>query len=237
MDENLDVLTELSNGGIYFMSSMEIFNRLLAVLDKHENFFYGVVHNLYINDDEHVFRGLAQWIEKFLTALRIKFVDHSLVNIDMLNLQASEPVSEEKLQLQIDSIVERTVEKRKLYKEYLQKKSELKFSNASDQDKLNDMWEKNNENIFGEGQANDFGLDQDDLNDFNLMQEVENVSADDATAELDRQLYKKLQELDERTLGATDAVEAYEESFGLRVAEILDKLESSRFFEERRGRL
>lgn len=237
VDENLDVLTELSNGGIYFMSSMEIFNRLLAVLDKHENFFYGVVHNLYINDDEHVFRGLAQWIEKFLTALRIKFVDHSLVNIDMLNLQASEPVSEEKLQLQIDSIVERTVEKRKLYKEYLQKKSELKFSNASDQDKLNDMWEKNNENIFGEGQANDFGLDQDDLNDFNLMQEVENVSADDATAELDRQLYKKLQELDERTLGATDAVEAYEESFGLRVAEILDKLESSRFFEERRGRL
>lgn len=232
VDENLDVLTEMSNGGIYFMSSMEIFNRLLEVLDKHENFFYGVIHNLYINDDEHVFRGLAQWIEKFLTALRIKFVDQTLVNIDMLSLQACERVSEEKLKSQIDSIVERTVEKRKLYKDYLQKKSELKYSNASDQDKLNDMWEKNNENIFGEGQANDFGLDQDDLNDFNLMQEVENVSADEATAELDRQLHKKLQELEERTLGETDAIEAYEESFELRVAKILETLEGSRFFAE-----
>lgn len=229
LDENLEVLTELSNGGIYFMSSMEIFNRLLEVLDKHENFFYGVIHNLYVNDDEHVFQGLAQWIEKFLTALRIKFVDRPLVNIDIAGLVPNIPVDLHELRLQIDNIVEKTVEKRRIYREYLQRKSELHSASATDQEKLNDMWEKGNANVFGDGQAGDFGVDQDDLNDFNLAQEVEDAGKE-VTTELDRQLHKSLHELEEKTQGSTAALDAHLTSFGESVTKILSDLDQSKYF-------
>lgn len=227
VDEMLDVLNELSNGGLYFMTSMEIFNRILDVLDKHELFFYSLIHNLYVNDDEHVFRGVAEWIEKFLAALRLKFTDQELVTIDMNQLEALHHTSKEELHSQVNMIVERTIQKRKLYKEYLRKKSELKQSDAGEQDKLNDMWEKENENVFGDSQANDFGLDQDDLDDFNLMQEVENSTEDTAITELDRQLHKKLEELETRTLGSHQALDLYGASFTAQVVKALKRIEES----------
>ena len=52
-------------------------------LDRHENVIWEFIHKIYIKDDQHLFLNLIKWIEKYLTMMRIKFINPEIVKINI----------------------------------------------------------------------------------------------------------------------------------------------------------
>lgn len=119
MNDLMDELTKFDQGEMYYMSSVEMFDRFKALLDKHEGALWRFMHNLYVKDDQRIFLGIVEWIEGFLVMLRHKFSDPARVTLDLASMQPSEPINPEKFVDELDQRIHAIVEKRRLLKDYL----------------------------------------------------------------------------------------------------------------------
>lgn len=191
MDDLLNELTQLSEGDIYYLSPFEIFQRSKSVFDRHEKVLWGFIHNLYVNDDEKLFLNLIKWIEKFLHILRIKFTDPSNVTID-LELIAANDLDHELFLHQLNSKINKTLQRRQLLKLYLNKKAQGNEI-VSHQDKIDDHWNNVNDEILGDVKAEEFGLNNEDIDDFNLLHQESEATGN---TDLDKELHLKLNQLE-----------------------------------------
>lgn len=191
MDDLLNELTQLSEGDIYYMSPFEIFERSKAVFDRHENALWGFIHNLYLKDDEKLFLNLIKWIESILSMLRIKFIDAPKVTINLKEI-VPENLDHDLLLQQLNKIVNTTLQKRTILKQYLNAKAQADEV-VTTQDALDDQWNHVNSEMLPEMTGEDIGLNSDDLNDYNLLHQA--VEAND-DSDLDKELQVKLSQLD-----------------------------------------
>lgn len=194
MDDLMAQLTELNNGEMYYMTSIQIFSRFQKLLDKHQEVLWRFLHNLYLKDDQHIFINLIKWVEKFLTLLKMKFTDEEAVLMRLDTLEPSSAVDPELFVTQLDSRIAKIVLKRRLLKEYLQKNT----TNAGDQAHIDQQWEKVNDGVFAGTEGREFGVDGADLEEFNLTHEhdasIDRASKDNAAQ---RELRKQIRELDQ----------------------------------------
>lgn len=194
MDDLMAQLTELNNGEIYYMTSIQIFNRFQTLLDKHQEVLWRFLHNLYLKDDQQIFINLIKWVEKFLTLLKMKFTDEEAVLMRLDLLEPSSEVDPKVFITQLDSRIEKIVLKRRLLKEYLQKNT----TDDDDQAHIDQQWEKVNDGVFAGTEGRDFGVDGADLEEFNLTHEheasVDRASKDNAAQ---KELRQKIREIDQ----------------------------------------
>ena len=83
IDDLIETVTKINNEEIYYLNSFEIYNKLKNLLDRHENVIWEFIHKIYIKDDQHLFLNLIKWIEKYLTMMRIKFINPEIVKINI----------------------------------------------------------------------------------------------------------------------------------------------------------
>lgn len=221
MDDLLNELTQLSEGDMYYMSPFEIFERSRAVFDRHENALWGFIHNLYVKDDEKLFLNIIKWIEKFLFMLRIKFTDPPKVTI---NLKSAMPqdVDQNLLLQQLNQKISKTLQKRAILKQYLNKKAQLDEV-VNTQNAIDDQWNYVNDGMLPEISGGDFGINDDDIDDFNLLHKETEANADSA---LDKDLHMKLSKL-EKELDAfgTSEIDKFDDLLRTHLDELLAKIQ------------
>lgn len=194
LDDLVDKLVQLNNEEIYYLNSVEIFNELKQVLDKHENLIWKFMYSVYKNDEQQLFYKLIRWLESFLSMLRLKFLDAKKVSLD-LSLPTEQPIDEQLFKKQLDFRINKIVSKRRLFKEYLTKKAES--NNVSHQDKINDDWDKVNEQVFGDMSMGDFGVASDDVEEFNYLNAEDDFLKEENDGNLEKELKQKLYEFEQ----------------------------------------
>lgn len=189
MDDLMEELQQLDEGGIYFTSPVEIFNRFKALLDKHEKAFWRILRDLYLNDDKKIFLGLITWVESFLIALRRKNTDPDLVTVDFTLMKPREAVDPDLLIQQVDKRIEATMAKRRIIREYLEKQAHKKEEQdgklseefSLDQRHIHARWEKINNGMFEVDEAG-LGMDADDYDELQLAK-LGDLEEDDKEAQ------------------------------------------------------
>ncbi|ABN65748.2 predicted protein [Scheffersomyces stipitis CBS 6054] len=171
MDDLMKELSIINNQEIYYLNSFEVFDRLKSLFDKHEDVLWKFIHTLYVKDDEHLFKGLVLWIEKFLVALRIKFFDEETVKLNLSS--ANLGIDEELFLKQLNSRAERTILRRKLFKEFLEVQASTGDETA--QDKIDSKWEEVNNQLYGEFNTKGLGIDLEDVEEFNHLNAEEDL--------------------------------------------------------------
>lgn len=200
-DDLVATLTKINNEEIYYLNSMEIYAKLKLLLDKHEKIIWEFIHTVYVKDEQHLFLNLISWIEKFLEMLRLKFTDENLVKME-INTDGIE-LNQKLAMEQLDARVALVVERRRLFKEYLSTKTS---DNITPEDRLAQEWENINAQALGNGGGDEFGLHEDDLEEFNNLNcegELENKSNQ---TDAEKELARKLRELEEssRRIGTSE---------------------------------
>ncbi|KAI5963236.1 uncharacterized protein KGF55_003028 [Candida pseudojiufengensis] len=142
----------------YFMNPLEIYDSIKSVLDQHEEILWNFLHDVYVNDDQHIFLKLILWLEKFLTFMRLKFTNEDLVKLNINIKNVNRTLFMQQLNSQIDA----TISKRKIFKQYLQLK-DMK------QDQLDQDWDEINNGIFGNTTSDEFGIKTEDIEDINNL--------------------------------------------------------------------
>lgn len=188
MDDLMKQLRELTDGKVFFMSSVQIFDEFIDLLDRHKNVLFRFIHDLYAKDDQGLFLKVIKWVELFLRMLRMKYVDETKVQVRVSQLQPSEPVDQDLFVRQLDARIAKILERRQLLKEYIQKQ-------VDDNDDMANEWDDVNNNVFGATDGRDFGIAGDDLEEFNLLHKHEDSKGKDS--QRDRALHRKIAELDD----------------------------------------
>lgn len=194
LDDLVEKLVQLNNEEVYYLNPVEIFDELKRVLDKHENLIWKFMYSVYKNDEQQLFYKLISWLESFLSMLRLKFSNAETVTLD-LAAPTEEPIDEELFMKQLNSRIDKIVSKRRLFKEYLNKKAES--NNVSHQDKIDGDWEKVNDQVFGNMSMGDFGVASDDVEEFNYLNAEEDLLQDDDQGNLEKELKQKLYEFEQ----------------------------------------
>ncbi|WPK26118.1 hypothetical protein PUMCH_003463 [Australozyma saopauloensis] len=183
LDDLIAELTKLDEGGMYFTSSVEMFDRFKKILDKHEDGFWRFLRDLYLKDDSHLFINLIKWIESFLVALRTKFAEPEKVEIDFASMETAKPVNPQELIAELDEKIRIILEKRSLLKDYLEAtatahslsdSSSMSGNEKDDEDfvtakkAIGNKWNDINGSVF-DVQARDLGLTKDEFAEFNFL--------------------------------------------------------------------
>ncbi|CAK9441441.1 uncharacterized protein LODBEIA_P53090 [Lodderomyces beijingensis] len=167
----------------YYLSPLEIYDRIKDVLDKHEDLLWNFLHDVYANDDQHVFLKFIQWIEKILTMMRVKFDNEQAATLSIRIAN----VNKELFLRQLDAMAHATLEKRRLFKEYLESKN-------AQQEQINRNWDDINNNVFGNPLSGDFGFSPEDLQDVNQVT-LEDKLLETEPSTLEKDLIAKLNAL------------------------------------------
>lgn len=248
MDDLMVTLTKLSDGEFFIKSSFEIFEMLKDLLDRHEIVFWRFLHNLYRKDDDQLFISLIKWVERFLVILRYKFTNPDLVTVDLdrLSLFIDDKIDHHLFHEQLTALTNQTLEKRQLFKEFLEQKS--KISNRKiipgTQGDINKKWDDVNEKLFGEDKSGEFGINTDDLEDFNMEEialqggtdtsdDYSDAEGDEVKENTDRELHLKLQELNARQAKiGTSELDKFDEIFKSELNGLLPKIKKETFKED-----
>lgn len=162
IDELVELLVKLNEEEIYYLSSIEIFDKLMNLLNKHIIIFWKFIHSLYNNDRDQLFIKLISWIQNFLEKLRLKYVNPEKVLIDLKLIE--EPLDKELFFKQLNERVDNVVSKRKLFKEYYDAK--LKEKDGS----LDQNWDEIHQSLMDYDDK--FGLDLEELQEVNFESNI-----------------------------------------------------------------
>lgn len=163
-DELIELLETLNEEEIYYLSSVEIFNKVMNLVDKHLIIFWRFVHNLYKNDRDELFLKLIEWIENFLLKLRLKYVDIEKVK---LQLKTDQPLDQKLFMNQLNERMNKILLKRRLFKLYYEKAtSKQNEKNGKPNTVIDDNWDMLHREL--EEFDGNFGLDLEELQEVNF---------------------------------------------------------------------
>ena len=190
-------LTKLDEGGVYFTSSVEMFDRFKRLLDRHEQGLWRFVRDLYLKDDTHLFLKLISWVESFLIALRTKFVASEKVELDFAGMVPLAAVNPQELVAELDAQINAILDKRRLLKEYLEETARAASASGSStetdvspQKIIENNWSNINSSVF-DVQAQDLGLTEGDFAEFNFTPgETKMSTGDNRTAKVLQEIAK-----------------------------------------------
>lgn len=180
-----DELTALDNGAMYYTTPLEMVDRMLAVMDKHEEALWRFVHDMYNKDETRFFIRLVEWLESFLVAIRTKR-GSALVTLDVALMTLSVAVDPAKLVEELDARIATTLRKRQLLQEYV----------AVKKDSVQEQWVEMHSGVFSMSPS-DFGVHADDLTEISLSQ-----AASSADSHVHRAFSQSLAELDSKAEAA-----------------------------------
>lgn len=184
LDDLFKELLILSEQDMYWTEPILVFQRIKAVLDRHDHTVWNFIHSTYVNDEQHLFLGLIEWIEKFLIMLRLKF-DHKEKVCLKLHVPAGIKIDTALFNRQLKTRVATTTAKRHLYKQLLESKAII---NSNNRDDMDERWDEINGKVFGDMNMSGFGVDADDLEDIQILSDECDLEGGDENAEFKRKL-------------------------------------------------
>lgn len=230
LDDLIAELTKLDEGGMYFTSSVEMFDRFKKILDKHEGVFWRFLRDLYLKDDSQLFMKLIKWIESFLVALRQKHIAPESVDLDFSRMSPSLPLDPDLLKEELNLRIGNILKKRSLLKEYLEKTAAANASsgeqssdsstgdeNISAQKAISNKWNNINSSIF-DVQAQELGLSNEEFDELNFKESNEKGNINEETSKVLQEI-AKLKANEQNELGPE--MEKLMEPTHLRIKEIL----------------
>lgn len=167
MDDLIEVITSLQRN-IHEHDTSEIIDRIMGVLQRHENKFYTFLNEVYANDEEGLFDGIIQWTNNLLNFLRKgksgKGSPGYDLRIDFEDLFKRYPeLNRSDILMEVDQIIARTKQARDKVKMSLEQTSS---GPGGESDLIEESWKAINTQteVF---KASDFGINEIDLIDDN----------------------------------------------------------------------
>lgn len=221
MDDLMKELGKLNNGEVFYMSSIEIFNKFKKILDKHQIVLWRFINDLYNKDDQKLFIKLIKWIENFLKLLRMKYINESSVKLNLTQLSSQNDLDINLFWNQLNNRIENILTKRRLLKDYLQQQAA--GEEEDHQQMIDSKWDDVNNDIFRNTDGKEFGIDARELEEFNLLQKhQDSLKEKDVNNKEKQELYKKLASIDKsmNDLG-TSELDKFESSFQIQLTSLL----------------
>ncbi|KAK6457745.1 uncharacterized protein RJT20DRAFT_26122 [Scheffersomyces xylosifermentans] len=217
MDDLIGELISINNREIYYLNSFEIFDRLKSLFDRHDAVLWKFIHQMYVKDDEEIFKKLVLWIERFLIALRLKFVDEKSVKLTLSSI--NKDIDKDLFLLQLNSRADKIIQRRKFFKEYLSRKALVEDHTA--QAKIDNRWEEVNNELYGDFNTQGFGVDYDDIEEFNNLNAEDDLTDDSH----ERQLKQRLYDLENSDNYGTSELDKLDDSVKIQLTNMFKKLQ------------
>lgn len=141
MNDLIKLMDEIINGQLENSTEFNIIENIIQLVTKHQNSFFEFVHDVYNNDTEGIFEGFIEWITKIIRFLqRSKYGSmdgKERMNLNKLIIEKGPQIQldVDTLKKQIDSVIEKKMESRRLYRKLVE--SKIKSGDAFEKANVN----------------------------------------------------------------------------------------------------
>ncbi|CAL9727597.1 hypothetical protein MOUN0_A01596 [Monosporozyma unispora] len=124
MNDLIKLMDDIINGQLDNSTQFNIIENIIHLVTKHQDSFFEFVHDVYLNDTEGIFEGFIKWISRIIRFLqKSKYGTDESQRIDLNKMIFEIELDSEVLKTQIDAVIEKKVESRKLYKNLVDTKT------------------------------------------------------------------------------------------------------------------
>lgn len=137
MNDLIKLMDEIISGQLENSTEFNIIENIIQLLTKHQNSLFEFVHDVYNNDTEGIFEGFIKWITKiirFLQCSKYGSMDgKERIDLNKLVIEKGSQIhfDVDTLKKQIDSVIEKKMESRRLYRKLVE--SKIKSGEPSDE--------------------------------------------------------------------------------------------------------
>ncbi|CCF59477.1 hypothetical protein KAFR_0H00680 [Kazachstania africana CBS 2517] len=171
MDDLIKLMDDIINGQVGTSTQFSIIDSINNLVTKHQDSFFDFVHDVYINDTEGIFEGFVTWIAKIIKFLQVSKFGRDEERIDFNSLLSAEVgrIDVPLLRKQVDEVINKKLEARKLYSKLLDLKieSDPNLNNDHANKVLERKWEQVNSMVIPKGTIT-FGVHDSELVDLDL---------------------------------------------------------------------
>ena len=216
MNDLIKLMDDIINGQLENSTEFNIIESIIQLVTKHQDSFYEFVHDVYLNDTEGIFEGFIKWITKIIRFLQCSkyggINEGKRMDLNKLIIEKGPQIKLDidTLKRQIDSVIEKKMKSRRLYRQLVE--SKIKPGNSLDklnnnhkhnhysggtskeninvQNFMDHRWKQVTSNIIPD-QTMSFGLQDGDLVDLDLDTRDYEYLQEDEDTELE-QKYKEI---------------------------------------------
>ncbi|KAL3233817.1 Uncharacterized protein RNJ44_03857 [Nakaseomyces bracarensis] len=202
MDDLIVFMDDVTARQLHVSSKFNIVEGLLALVTKHQNSFFEFLHDVYTRDTEGIFEGFITWFTKIIRFLqKSKFgSDNERMDFNALINNPKSDVDKEVLINQINEVLKKKMEARKLYWQILEEKMNKKDEEKKNMSKavMDNNW-KSIQSMIIPSSSDKFGVEDGDMLDLDMEMDAEqNRDIEDTKLE------KQYQEVLDRTIVETE---------------------------------
>ncbi|CDO92380.1 unnamed protein product [Kluyveromyces dobzhanskii CBS 2104] len=190
MNDLISLLDNVIDGNKGSVTVTNIVDEINELINKHETSFYEFAHDIYVNDTQGIFEGFISW-----TCSILNFLQHSKFGkvedaINLNTLLQNSDVDATIVKEQLQQVIDKRLESRKLYSELVKSKGEKdngkhKKESENVNSLLDKQWKQLNHMVIP-NESSDFNLNDADLVDLDLdIQDYEYLQNDE-TDELEQ---------------------------------------------------
>lgn len=207
MNDLIKLMDDIINGQLDNSTQFNVIDHIIQLVTKHQDSFFEFVHDVYVNDTEGIFEGFIKWTSHIISFLqRSKFGSNDCDRIDLNKMVSGMEGDPEVLKKQVDTVIEKKIESRKLYKQLVDSKTN-KISTKSNghvnaQNFMDQRWKQVSSMVMPESTTS-LGLQEGELVDLDLDTKDYDYLQRDVDTELE-QKYKDIlnKPLDESAIEA-----------------------------------
>lgn len=210
MSDLIKLLDMIMEGRTGASTQFNIIDSIYNLVTRHQDSFFEFLHDVYVNDTEQIFEGFILWFAKIIKFLQTSKYgeDDKRIDINALVVSASTDASidldAELLKEQIDAVIKKKVDARKIYKDIVDLRMKEESTNVPGnknrqplENAMEKKWQEINDSIMPENTMN-AGLADGELVDLDIDTKDFGYSKKGAQNTLEEQYHSVLaRELDE----------------------------------------
>ncbi|CAB4252068.1 Lec1p [Maudiozyma barnettii] len=180
MTDLIKLLDMIIDGSAGASTQFNVIDSIYNLITKHQDSFFEFLHDIYINDTEQIFEGFILWFGKIIKFLQTSKYgsDEQRVDLNALLLEVKNDlgvdIDIELLKNQIDEVIAKKCNARKIYKEIIDLRTQQDSNNLSGNQRgvsietnMKKKWSEINGNIMPDNTMN-AGLGDGDLVDLDI---------------------------------------------------------------------
>ncbi|GMM57579.1 hypothetical protein DAKH74_041950 [Maudiozyma humilis] len=180
MSDLIKLLDMIMEGRTGANTQFNIIDSIYNLVTRHQDSFFEFLHDVYVNDTEQIFEGFILWFAKIIKFLQTSKYgdDDKRIDVNALIASAVKDASVELdavlLKDQIDAVIKKKVDARKIYKEIVDLRTKEETANASNSKNgqpiehvMDKKWKEINDSIMPENTMN-AGLADGELVDLDI---------------------------------------------------------------------
>lgn len=190
MDDLIVFMDDVTARQLHVSSKFNIVEGLLELVTKHQNSFFEFLHDVYVRDTEGIFEGFITWFTKI-----IRFLQKSKFGDDTERLDFNELINKPEANVdknvlieQINEVLKKKMDARKLYWQILEEKMNKKDKEKKrmSRDVMDNNWKSINAMIIPSS-SDKFGVQDGDMLDLDMEMDEDHAKKETEESELEKQ--------------------------------------------------